>query len=88
MIIRLQSQEIETTSSIDFRSMDGSSIKSDAGKTRNLKPILTQDLILWAFQVARGMAYITQRKVFIIRAYDLKHFSENLNIIKVYLNNK
>ena len=32
-------------------------------KDRNLKPICTQDLLSWAFQVARGMEYLCQRKV-------------------------
>lgn len=29
----------------------------------NLKPISTQDLLAWAFQVARGMDYLSKRKV-------------------------
>lgn len=32
-------------------------------KDHNLKPICTQDLLSWAFQVARGMDYLSQRKV-------------------------
>ncbi|XP_014228085.1 vascular endothelial growth factor receptor kdr-like isoform X1 [Trichogramma pretiosum] len=32
-------------------------------KERNVKPICTQDLLLWAFQVARGMEYLCKRKV-------------------------
>ncbi|XP_031828557.1 PDGF- and VEGF-receptor related isoform X2 [Nomia melanderi] len=32
-------------------------------KDYNLKPICTQDLLSWAFQVARGMEYLCQRKV-------------------------
>ncbi|XP_058810705.1 vascular endothelial growth factor receptor 1 isoform X2 [Phymastichus coffea] len=32
-------------------------------KDGNLKPICTQDLLSWAFQVARGMEYLCQRKV-------------------------
>ncbi|XP_076660894.1 PDGF- and VEGF-receptor related [Halictus rubicundus] len=32
-------------------------------KDYNLKPICTQDLLSWAFQVSRGMEYLSQRKV-------------------------
>ncbi|XP_046814947.1 vascular endothelial growth factor receptor 1 isoform X1 [Vespa crabro] len=32
-------------------------------KDHNLKPICTQDLLSWAFQVARGMDYLSQRRV-------------------------
>ncbi|KAI4497781.1 hypothetical protein M0802_007107 [Mischocyttarus mexicanus] len=32
-------------------------------KDYNLKPICTQDLLSWAFQVARGMEYLSQRNV-------------------------
>ncbi|KAL2716305.1 vascular endothelial growth factor receptor 1 isoform X1, partial [Vespula squamosa] len=32
-------------------------------KDHNLKPICTQDLLSWAFQVARGMEYLSQRRV-------------------------
>ncbi|XP_076382319.1 vascular endothelial growth factor receptor 1 [Megalopta genalis] len=32
-------------------------------KDSNLKPICTQDLLSWAFQVARGMEYLSQRRV-------------------------
>ncbi|KAG7204953.1 hypothetical protein KM043_005341 [Ampulex compressa] len=32
-------------------------------KDHNLKPICTQDLLSWAFQVARGMEYLSQRNV-------------------------
>ncbi|XP_033216141.1 vascular endothelial growth factor receptor 1 isoform X3 [Belonocnema kinseyi] len=32
-------------------------------KDKNLRPICTQDLISWAFQVARGMEYLSKRKV-------------------------
>jgi len=32
-------------------------------KDQNLKPICTQDLLSWTFQVARGMEYLSQRKV-------------------------
>ncbi|XP_044012996.1 vascular endothelial growth factor receptor kdr-like isoform X2 [Aphidius gifuensis] len=32
-------------------------------KDKNIKPICTQDLLSWAFQVARGMEYLSQRKV-------------------------
>ncbi|XP_076749941.1 PDGF- and VEGF-receptor related [Xylocopa sonorina] len=32
-------------------------------KDQNLKPICTQDLLSWAFQVARGMEYLSQRRV-------------------------
>jgi FMS-like tyrosine kinase 1 len=32
-------------------------------KDQNFKPICTQDLLSWAFQVARGMEYLSQRRV-------------------------
>lgn len=32
-------------------------------KDKNLRPICTQDLTSWAFQVARGMEYLSDRKV-------------------------
>lgn len=32
-------------------------------RDQNLKPICTQDLLSWAFQVARGMEYLNQRRV-------------------------
>ncbi|XP_051172490.1 vascular endothelial growth factor receptor 1-like isoform X2 [Leptopilina boulardi] len=32
-------------------------------KDKNLRPICTQDLTSWAFQVARGMEYLSERKV-------------------------
>nr|XP_033335512.1 vascular endothelial growth factor receptor 1-like [Megalopta genalis] len=32
-------------------------------KDSNVKPICTQDLLSWAFQVARGMEYLSQRRV-------------------------
>lgn len=35
-------------------------------KDKNIKPICTQDLLSWAFQVARGMEYLSQRKVILI----------------------
>ncbi|KAG8038469.1 hypothetical protein G9C98_006165 [Cotesia typhae] len=34
-------------------------------KDYNLKPICTQDLLSWAFQVARGMEYLSQRKHYV-----------------------
>ncbi|XP_076384473.1 vascular endothelial growth factor receptor 1 [Megalopta genalis] len=38
------------------------SCRGDYGDS-NLKPICTQDLLSWAFQVARGMEYLSQRRV-------------------------
>lgn len=32
-------------------------------KDKNLEPICTEDLLSWAFQVSRGMEYLSQRKV-------------------------
>ncbi|XP_076382484.1 vascular endothelial growth factor receptor 1 isoform X2 [Megalopta genalis] len=32
-------------------------------KDSNLKPICTEDLLSWAFQVARGMEYLSQRRI-------------------------
>ncbi|XP_078051779.1 fibroblast growth factor receptor 4-like [Augochlora pura] len=39
-----------------------SSCQRDSNES-NSKPICTQDLLSWAFQVARGMEYLSQRRV-------------------------
>lgn len=42
-------------------------------KDSNLKPICTQDLLSWAFQVARGMEYLSQRRVRIEKVIAKRH---------------
>lgn len=40
-------------------------------REQSVKPICTQDLLCWAFQIARGMEYLASRKVNI--NYFMKH---------------
>lgn len=52
-------------------------------KDRNLKPICSQDLLSWAFQVARGMEYLCQRKVSCSPLFGLSFKFQHL---KMFLN--
>lgn len=81
-------------SSSDDTSMmnnSNSSSSNDDGRTyyrgdykdKHLRPICTDDLILWGFQVARGMEYLSQRKVIF---NDSSIINKKLSACKVALN--
>jgi len=41
-------------------------------KGQTLEPIFTRDLLSWAFQVARGMEYLSQRRVSFLNVDNVK----------------